>query len=69
MLTCAHYKSEDFLSRLGPFVQSIVSLTSSLSGQLIKCFTNLKPNTLIFFVEKEIIVVIQILVFEILMKC
>ena len=25
----------------GPVVQSIVSLTSSLSGQLIKCFTTL----------------------------
>ena len=35
----------------GPVVQSIVSLTSSLRGQLIKCFTTLQPNTLIFFVE------------------
>ena len=26
---------------LGPVVQSIVSLTSSLSGQLVKCFTTL----------------------------
>ena len=34
-----------------PVVQSIVSLTSSLRGQLIKCFTTLFPNTLIFFVE------------------
>ena len=25
---------------LGPVVQSIVSLTSSLRGQLVKCFTN-----------------------------
>ena len=25
----------------GPFVQSIVSLTSSLRGQLVKCFTTL----------------------------
>ena len=25
----------------GPFVQSIVSLTSSLSGQLVKCSTTL----------------------------
>ena len=33
-------------------VQSIVSLTSSLRGQLVKCFTTLKPNTLAFFVEK-----------------
>ena len=37
---------------LGPVVQSIVSLTSSLRGQLVKCFTSLKPNTLIFFVQK-----------------
>ena len=36
----------------GPVVQSIVSLTSSLRGQLIKCFTTLYPNTLKFFVEK-----------------
>ena len=37
---------------LGPVVQSIVSLTSSLRGQLVKCFTTLYPNTLKFFVEK-----------------
>ena len=37
---------------LGPVVQSIISLTSSLRGQLVKCFTTLSPNTLIFFVEK-----------------
>ena len=36
----------------GPVVQSIVSLTSSLRGQLLKCFSTLKPNTLKFFVEK-----------------
>ena len=36
----------------GPVVQSILSLTSLLRGQLIKCFTTLLPNTLIFFVEK-----------------
>ena len=36
----------------GPVVQSIVSLTISLRGQLVKCFTRLQPNTLIFFVEK-----------------
>ena len=33
---------------LGP----LVSLTSSLRSQLVKCFTTLKPNTLIFFVGK-----------------
>ena len=36
----------------GPVVQSIVSLTSSLRGQLVKCFTTLLSNTMIFFVEK-----------------
>ena len=35
-----------------PVVQSIVSLTNSLRGQLVKCFTTLLPNTVIFFVEK-----------------
>ena len=37
---------------LGPVVQSIVSLTSPLRDQLVKCITTLRPNTLIFFVEK-----------------
>ena len=36
----------------GPVVQNIVSLTSSLRGQLVKCFTALLPNTPNFFVEK-----------------
>ena len=36
----------------GPVVQSILSLMSSLRGQLVKCFTTLLLNTLIFFVEK-----------------
>ena len=36
----------------GLVVQSIVSLTSSLRGQLIKCFTTVQPSTLKFFVEK-----------------
>ena len=35
----------------GLVVQSIVSLTSSLRGQFVKCFMTLLPNT-IFFVEK-----------------
>ena len=38
---------------LGPVVQSIVSLKSLFRGQLVKCFTTLQPNTLIFFVEKN----------------
>ena len=37
---------------MGPVVQSIISLMSSLRGQLVKCFTTLLPNTMIFFVEK-----------------
>ena len=36
----------------GAVVQSIISLTSSLRGQPVKCFTTLEPNTLTFFVEK-----------------
>ena len=36
----------------GPVVQSIVSLTSSLRGQLVKCFLILYPNTLIFLLKK-----------------
>ena len=41
------YASKD---HQGPVVQSIVSLTSSLRGQLVKCFTTL--NTLIFLLKK-----------------
>ena len=37
---------------LGPVVQSIVSLTSLLRGQLVKCFTTLLPNTMTFLLEK-----------------
>ena len=39
--------------RQGPVVQSIVSLTSFLRGQLVKCFTTLLLHvcTLMFFVE------------------
>ena len=36
----------------GPVVQGIISLRSSLRGQLVKCFTTLLLNALIFFVEK-----------------
>ena len=36
----------------GPVVQNIVSLTSWLRSQLVKCFKTLLPNTLISFVEK-----------------
>ena len=35
-----------------PVVQSIVSLTSSLRDHLVKCFTTLSPNTLIFLLKK-----------------
>ena len=37
---------------LGPVVQSIFSLTSSLRGQLVKCFVTLQPTTLKFLVDK-----------------
>ena len=37
----------------GPVVQSIISLTSSLRGQLVKCFTTLKPKTLMFLLKNE----------------
>ena len=47
------FNSQCFLlEHLVPVVQSIVSITSSLRGQLINCFMTLWPNTLIFFVEK-----------------
>ena len=36
----------------GPVVQSILSLTSSLRGQLVKYFTTLQPNTLLFLLKK-----------------
>ena len=36
---------------LGPVVQSIVSLTSSLRGQLVKCFTTLEPTTYNFITK------------------
>ena len=41
-----------YFAELGPVVQSIVSLTSLLRGQLVKCFTSIQPKTLIFFVKK-----------------
>ena len=45
--------SENKISIQGPVVQSILSLTSSLRGQLVKCFTTLLPKTMIFFVAKN----------------
>ena len=36
----------------GPVAQSSVSLTSSLRGQLVKCFTTIETNRRIFFVAK-----------------
>ena len=48
------YASEAGKVIQGPVVQSIVSLTSLLRGQLIRCFTTLQPNSLKFFVEKII---------------
>ena len=45
------HKFTVILNVLVPVVQSIVSLTSSLRGQLVKCFVTLYPNTLIAVVE------------------
>ena len=50
---------KDQIKDLGPVVQSIVSLTSSLRGQLIKSFRTLLPNTLILFIEKMRKVIFQ----------
>ena len=50
--TVLYWDSTVFLNEMIPVVQSIVSLTSSLRGQIVKCFMTLLPNTLIFFVEK-----------------
>ena len=44
-------KTESMSKDQGPVVQRIVSLTSSLGGQLIMCFCNFITNTDIF-VEK-----------------
>ena len=41
------------INKTGPVVQSIVSLTSTLRGQFIKCFTTLLPNTVIFLLKKK----------------
>ena len=47
-----NYLSYPLLFRvLGPLVQSIVSLTSSLRGQLVKCFTTLEPTTYNFITK------------------
>ena len=68
----------------GPVVQSIISLTSSLRGQLVKCFTILQPNSLKFLSKNgrsfcsskashifsaKIFGIFQILTFEILTSC
>ena len=79
------YASEAGKVIQGPVVLSIVSLTSLLRGQLIRCFTTLQPNTLQFFVEKireafamqkllkffnkKYRGIFKILMFEILTKC
>ena len=42
----------DSVTIQGLVVQSIISLRSSLRGQLVKCFTTLYPSTRKFFVEK-----------------
>ena len=52
VLYLKQHKMCSIIRGLGPFVQSIVSLTSSLRGQLIQCFMTLF-YTDIFFVEKN----------------
>ena len=62
---------------LGPVVQNIVSLTSSLRGQLVKCFTTLLTNIFCWKNERSFctshifstknIGIFEILTFEILM--
>ena len=43
----------DIFESLGPVVQSIVSSTSSLRGQLVMCFRTLSPNTPKFLLKNE----------------
>ena len=43
--TIDHVKKLD----LGPVVPSIISLTSTLRGQLVKCFATFQHNTQIYF--------------------
>ena len=45
-------QGNNVMQHLGPVFQSIINLTSSLKGQLVKFLAILKPNTLKFFVEK-----------------
>ena len=45
-------EDRDQIADQGPVFQSIVGLMSPLRDQLVKCFTTLFPNSLIFFVEK-----------------
>ena len=40
-VNCLYLEVEAHLKLLGPVVQSIVSLTCSFRGQLVKCFTTL----------------------------
>ena len=50
--TTFRFSKLDIFHHQGLVVQSTVSLTSSLRGQLVKCFTTLQPNTLKVFDEK-----------------
>ena len=53
---------------LGPVVQSIVSLTSSLRGQLVKCFRTVEKMREAFATPKNV-GEFQILTFEVFTKC
>ena len=47
-----HFKKQFSVGKQGPVVQNIVSITAALHGQLVKCFTTLKSNILIFLLNK-----------------
>ena len=54
---------ETHLPDLGPVVQSIVSLTSSLRRQLVKYMPTTLSNTLLFFVRKNVRIFCNTIIF------
>ena len=61
---CAIFCLHIVTNRIKP-ENSIVSLTSSLRSQLVKCFTTLNPNTLIFLADnmREVFAMQKLLTF------
>ena len=64
MLFC-HFNKTYFHDFLSPVVRSIVSLTSSLRGELVKCFMTLSPDTRRFLLsplagKRDIVVTILV---------